>query len=117
MSTAWTTPCTNTSWLARLGLQVDPWRLDECAECVFCGACATHVCYRDEASTLLHLDHFLAFAQHGEPECGHIGGPAHLVPSRYTPTACQLAARHDGKHRAHKGWSWSADTQVATRPA
>ncbi|MFW3477444.1 hypothetical protein [Streptomyces microflavus] len=108
MSVAWTTPCADPRLLQQNGLVVAPWNLDECVHCVFCGMCAAHFCYRDDANTILHLDHFLRFAQYGEPECGHIGGPAHLVPARYEPTACQLTAGHDGKHKARKGWSWPA---------
>jgi hypothetical protein len=96
--------------MAHFGLQaVDPWRLDECVECEFDGGCVTHFCYRDDASTLLHLDWFRPFANLGEPECGHIGGPTHLVGNPYKPRPCNLAAGHKGKHRARIGWSWPAE--------
>ncbi|MEU6990324.1 hypothetical protein ABZ953_06635 [Streptomyces sp. NPDC046465] len=106
------TPCANERYLAHFGLQVDPWRLDECRECEFCGSCQIHICYSDDASTLLHLDWFKDFATPGDPECGHIGGPANLVPSTYQPRPCNRVPGHDGKHRARMGWSWPA-----TKPA
>lgn len=104
----WETPCANPRYLTHFGLQVDPWRLDECSECEFCGSCITHLCYRDDASTLLHLDWFRHFANPGEPECNDIGGPAHLVPSQHKPRKCNRAPGHDGKHRTRHGWSWPA---------
>lgn len=102
------TPCANERYLAHFGVQVDPWDLDQCAECEFCGSCITHLCYRDDASTLLHMDHFKDFASPGQPECDHVGGPAHLVPSQYKPRKCNRVASHEGKHRARMGWSWEA---------
>jgi hypothetical protein len=110
--TAWMTPCANERHVARFGLQVDPWRLDECAECEFCGGCVTHVCYRDDASTLLHADWFMAFPAYGEPECGHMGGPVHLVPSQGLE-ACNLSPGHDGRHRTRKGWWWAQEAAGA----
>lgn len=107
-------PCVNERYLAHFGLQVDPWLLDECAECEFCGSCVIHICYRDDASTLLHLDWFKDFANPGEPECGSVGGPPNLVPSQYQPRACQLPAGHDGKHRARMGWHWAATKTAPT---
>lgn len=100
------TPCTNERYMASFGLQVDPWNLDECTECELCAGCLTHLCYRDEASALLHMDWFRDFASPGETECDHIGGPANLVPSTYRPRKCNLVAGHTGKHRARMGWSW-----------
>jgi hypothetical protein len=102
------TPCANERYLAHFGLQVDPWNLDDCRECELCGSCQIHICYRDDASTLLHLDWFKDFANPGETECGHVGGPAHLVPSQYQPRPCQLPDGHEGKHRSRMGWSWPA---------
>lgn len=110
----WGTPCANERYLAHFGLQVDPWRLDECTECEFCGSCVTHICYRDDASTLLHLDHFKDFANPGEPECGSIGGPKHLP--EYEPRPCNLPVGHGGKkHRARMGWSWPVVRDEAPR--
>lgn len=105
-TTAWKTPCANRTYTAHFGILVDPWLLDQCSECEFCGSCVAHICYRDDDSTLLHLDHFKDFASLGETECDHIGGPHHLVPSTYQPRKCNLAAGHGGKHRARMGWSW-----------
>jgi len=105
----WETPCTNERYLAHFGLQVDPWDLDECAECEFCGSCVAHICYRSDADTLLHLDWFKDFANPGEPECGSVGGPPNLVPSQYEPRPCNLPPGHDGKHRARMGWHWPVD--------
>jgi hypothetical protein len=113
MATTWETPCANRRYTAHFGILVDPWHLDECTECEFCGSCVAHICYRDGASTLLHLDHFKDFATPGEPECGHAGGPPHLVPSRYQPRSCQLPSEHDGKHRARMGWSWTATRKAS----
>lgn len=107
----WETPCANRRYTAHFGILVDPWRLDECGECEFCGSCVAHMCYRDDVSTLLHLDWFKAFPAYGEPECGSIGGPKHLP--EYEPRPCNLAPGHDGKHRARMGWSWPA-TRKAT---
>lgn len=102
---AFDSPC-----LLRLG----PWRIDECVECELCAGCATHQCYSDEQSTILHLDWFRDFASPGEPECGSIGGPPNLVPSQYAPRPCQLLAGHGGKnHRARTGWSWPLRTKEA----
>ena len=102
---AWKTPCAHPTYTAHFGILVDPWRLDECSECEFCGSCVAHLCYRGDASTLLHLDHFKDFANPGEPECGTVGRPAHL--SRYEPRPCNLPAGHGGgRHRARMGWSW-----------
>ena len=103
---AFDSPC-----LAKLG----PWRLDECVECELDGGCATHECYQDERSIVLHMDWFRAFASPGEPECGSVGGPPNLVPSQYAPRPCQLPARHKGrKHRARMGWAWPVHKEVAT---
>lgn len=83
-----------------------PWRLDECVECELDGGCATHECYVDEQSAVLHMDWFRDFASPGERECGSVGGPAGQVP-RYAPRPCQLPAGHGGrKHRARMGWAW-----------
>ncbi|MCX4596151.1 hypothetical protein OG819_42820 [Streptomyces sp. NBC_01549] len=105
MADVWETPCTNESYLAHFGLQVDPWNLDQCTECEFCGSCVAHICYRSDADTLLHLDWFKDFANPGEPECGSIGGPKHLLPE-YEPRPCNLPPGHGAKHRARMGWSW-----------
>lgn len=102
----WETPCANRRYTAYFGLLVDPWLLDECSECEFCGSCVAHMCYRDDASTLLHLDWFKAFADPGGPECTDVGGPSHLVPSQYKPRKCNRPPGHDGKHRTRHGWSW-----------
>jgi hypothetical protein len=84
-----------------------PWRLDECRECELCAGCATHECYAEEASAVLHMDWFRDFASPGEPECGAMGGPASQVPAPYAPRPCQLPAGHKGsKHRARMGWAW-----------
>jgi hypothetical protein len=99
-------PCANERYLAHFGLQVDPWNLDQCIECELCGSCQTHICYSDEASSVLHMDWFRDFASPGEDECGHIGGPSNLVPSTYQPRECNRVCGHDGKHRARMGWSW-----------
>ena len=107
MTVAWKTPCANRTYTAHFGILVDPWHLDECAECEFCGSCVAHICHRDDASVLLHLGWFKDFASPGEEECSHVGGPAHLVPSTYRPRPCNLPAGHGGKkHRARMGWSW-----------
>ncbi|MFC1420774.1 hypothetical protein [Streptacidiphilus cavernicola] len=106
MTTVWVPECGNERYMAWLGVQVDPWNLDECRECEFCGGCAVHTCYRDDKSTLLHADWFMPFPAHGEPECGEMGGPAHLVPASYPPEPCNLAPDHGGKHRTRAGWSW-----------
>lgn len=108
MTRPWKTPCANRRYTAHFGILVDPWLLDECSQCEFCGNCTAHICYyRDDASTLRHLDHFKDFANPGEPECGSMGGPAHLTPSRYEPRPCNLPAGHGGKaHRSRMGWSW-----------
>lgn len=116
MSKSWDrhgTPCADERYLAHFGLQVDPWNLDNCRECEFCGSCQVHICYRDDASTLLHLDHFKD-ASPSEPECGHIGGPPHLVPSRYEPRPCQLAVGHKEKHRSRMGWSWPLRARISS---
>lgn len=116
MSKTWDrygTPCANRRYTAHFGVLVDPWRLDECAECEMCGSCITHMCYRDEACSLLHMDWFKDFASPTEEECDNVGGPAHLVPSEYKPRKCNRAAGHDGKHRARVGWSWPAVRQEA----
>ncbi|MEH0417855.1 hypothetical protein [Streptomyces sp. B21-083] len=99
-ASAFDSPC-----LLRLG----PWRLDECVECELDGGCATHECYRDASSAVLHMDWFRDFASPGEAECGSVGGPSNLVPSQYAPRPCQLPAEHEGRtHRARMGWSWPA---------
>lgn len=87
-------------------LTLGPWRIDECVECELCAGCATHECYSEERNAVLHMDWFSAFASPGEEECGHIGGPANLVPSTYRPRPCNRVVGHDGKHRARTGWSW-----------
>lgn len=101
-------PCADARYMARFGLQVDPWDLDQCVECELCAGCAVHLCQRDEASIVLHADWFMAFASPGEVECGSVGGPPNLVPSQYAPRPCQLPDRHKGTHRARMGWAWPA---------
>ncbi|MGW0584383.1 hypothetical protein ACWD25_52760 [Streptomyces sp. NPDC002920] len=101
----WETPCANRRYTAHFGILVDPWRLDECGECEYCGSCATHMCHRDDATALRHLDWFKDFANPGEPECGSAGRPKHLT--NYEPRPCNLPAGHGGeRHRARMGWSW-----------
>lgn len=117
MALVWKSPCANHRYAARFGALVDPRLLAECIECEFCGSCVTRMCYRDDASTLLHLDHFKDFADPGERECNDIGGPAHLVPSRYKPRKCNLTPGHDGKHRTRHGWSWLARTAPTEQQA
>lgn len=102
------TPCADEKYMAKFGLQVDPWNLDECRECEMCGGCLTHLCFRDDASALLHMDWFAPFASPGQTECGHIGRPAHLPLSEGKARPCQLPAEHAGKHRSRTGWSWTA---------
>jgi hypothetical protein len=87
-------------------LTLGPWRIDECVECELCAGCATHECYSEDSNAVLHMDWFRNFASPSETECDHIGGPANLVPSTYQPRKCDLAAGHDGNHRARTGWSW-----------
>ncbi|MEH0586197.1 hypothetical protein QA942_19755 [Streptomyces sp. B21-106] len=94
--------------------KVDPWRLDECAECELCGGCAVHECQQDDASVLLHLDWFKDFANPGDLECGSVGQPP--SQTRYEPRPCNLPVGHGGKkHRARMGWSWTA-TRDVSRP-
>ena len=99
-------PCIDEGYLDRSGVQVDPWNFDQCAECEYCGSCIAHLCYSSDNSALLHMDWFKDFASPDETECGHIGGPANLVPTIYQPRPCNLAVGHDGAHRALMGWSW-----------
>lgn len=87
-------------------LKLGPWRVDECVECELDGGCATHECYADEQSAVLHMDWFRDFASPGEPECGSVGGPPGQL-LRYAPRPCQLRAEHGGrKHRSRIGWAW-----------
>jgi hypothetical protein len=115
MTYTWTTPCGNARYMARFGLQVDPWDLDRCVECEMCGGCLTHLCYRDEQNILGHADWFMPFPAYGEPECGHMGGPAHLVPSSYPPEACNLAPGHLDRHRTRAGWWWAQEPAAVRR--
>lgn len=94
--------------------KIDPWRLDECTECELDGGCATHECYTDDSSSVLHMDWFRDFASPGETECGSVGAPENLVPSQYAPRPCQLPTGHGGKHRARTGWSWPLKARRAS---
>ncbi len=116
---SWTSPldspCAMEHYQRAMGYQVDPWDLDDCVECELDGGCVTHLCYRNEKSAALHLDWFMPFASPGETECGHVGGPRHLVPSEYRPRPCQLPDQHKGRHRSRMGWSWPATRKTASR--
>lgn len=106
-------PCASERYQQQMGFQVDPWDLDDCAECELCGGCATHWCYREEKLAALHMSWFIDFASPGETECGVVGRPPRLPHAGGRERPCQLPAEHEGKHRARMGWSWPARTTIA----
>ncbi|WP_329131646.1 hypothetical protein OG552_10760 [Streptomyces sp. NBC_01476] len=108
--------CGSERYQQQMGFQVDPWDLDDCTECELCGGCATHFCYRNEKSSALHMDWFIAFASPGGPECGSIGRPPRLPHAEGKERPCQLTADHKGKHRSRMGWSWAAGRFPKTAP-